>query len=473
MTLTLSAHHSTHDHFALTFPGTVILRGQEGYDQARDVWNAVGMDITPALIVQPLSAQGVAQAVRYAVEKGLPLAVRSGGHSPAAWGTIADGLVIDLGALKAIDLDPLTRRVRLQPGLTWGEVAAALHDHGLAITAGDVATVGVGGLTQGGGIGWFVRKYGLAIDRLRSAQLVTATGEILHVSESAHPDVFWALRGAGANLGIITELEFEAHPAGMVYGGMMAFDATDAAEAARLMTAFGRLAHEAPEDLTVQGIFMAAPPAPFVPQHAVGKTIFAVMSVYSGDLTAGEAVMAPFRALGSAAFDLTGPMPYPAIFQMTAEASMHGFRHAVRSGFLAELGGQAVQQLAAQLQTMQPGQIVQLRPLGGQMSRVPNHATAFAHRAAQFLLMVSQAVPDKELDSLAWMIANRMFAPFEPHVTGLYGNFAGSQDLRPDLAAFSAEHRVRIAHVKAQLDPHNLFARNVNVCPQMAEAAKA
>lgn len=461
------------DHFTTTFHGTVIRRGQDGHDAAREVWNAAGRDLSPVLIAQPHDAAAVAHAVRFARGVGLPIAVRSGAHSPALLGTIDGGLVIDLSALTALDIDPATRRVRVQPGLTWGEVAAALHPHGLAITAGDVATVGVGGLTQGGGIGWFVRKYGLAIDRLRSAELVTAAGELLTVSETEHPEVFWALRGAGANLGVITALEFEAHPAGMIYGGMLAFDASDPAEGARLLTTFARLAHDAPEALTVQGLFMAAPPAPFVPPHLVGRTIFAVASVYSGDLAWGDAVMAPFRALAPLLIDLTGPMPYPAIFQLTDDAAVRGFRHAIRSGFLDDVSDHAARQLATEVQIMQPGQIVQLRPLGGQMARVPAHATAFAHRAARFVLMVGQAVPEAGLDPLARMIVDRMFAPFEAHVTGLYGNFAGLQDAHPERAAYPAGHRERVARVKAQLDPHNVFARNVNVRPHVAERALA
>ncbi|MFB9991493.1 FAD-binding oxidoreductase [Deinococcus oregonensis] len=454
-----------------TFHGTVIERGDRSFDHAREVWNATGRDCMPALILRPYSPEGVAQAVRYAVQEGLPLAVRSGGHSPAAFATVHGGLVIDLSAMKAIEIDPGTQRVRVQTGLTWGEVAGALHKHGLAVTAGDVANVGVGGLTQGGGIGWFVRKHGLAIDRLRSAQLVTAVGDLLTVSDTEYPEVFWALRGAGANLGVITELEFEAHEAGLIYGGLLVFDASDPVEATRLMSTFAQLAHEAPEALTMQGVFMAAPPAPFMPAHLIGKTIFMVLSCYSGDLTWGETVLAPVRALGSVVVDLTGPMPYPALFQMTEEAAIRGFRHAVRSGFLNDLEGTGLQALATEVQVMQPGQIVQLRPLGGQMARVDPDATAFSHRDARFLLMVSQAVPEAELEGLAWKAAERLWTPVASSGTGLYGNFAGSRDEHPARAAFSARTLARLSRVKAQLDPYNVFARNVNVHSSVLAAA--
>ncbi|PNY79465.1 FAD-binding oxidoreductase [Deinococcus koreensis] len=464
-----SPTHPAFETFSSTFRGTLIRRGEAGYDGARAVWNAAADDLRPALIARPQDAAGVAQAVRHAVAQGLPLAVRGGGHSPAGFGTVQDGLVIDLRGMKGLQIDPASRHVRLEPGLTWGEVAGALQVHGLAITAGDVAAVGVGGLTQGGGIGWFVRQYGLAVDRLRAAELVTARGDLLRVSETEHPEVFWALRGAGANLGVITALEFESHPAGLIYGGLLAFAADEPAEAARLMGDFARLALQAPDALTMQGVFMAAPPAPFVPPHLVGTTIFAVFSCYSGELGGAPAAFAPLRALGHAAIDLTGPMPYPALFEMTAEAAMGGFRHAIRSGFLPELTPGALLALGHEIQVMQPGMIVQLRPLGGQLARVPDSATAFSHRRAPFLLMVSQAVPDASLDDLAWATTERLWAPFAAQSSGLYGNFVGERDREPARAAFTARTLERVARIKAGLDPDNVFSRTVNVRPAVPE----
>ena len=467
-TLSGAALQDAISRFVAIFDGACVLADDAGFDAARAVWNAAADDLRPVLITRPSGAAGVAQAVRFAARTGLPLAVRSGGHSPAGFGTVQGGVVIDLSGMKAMFIDSRTRRIHLQPGLTWGEAAAALHEHGLAITSGDVASVGVGGLTQGGGIGWFVRRYGLAVDRLRAAELVTADGTLLRVSETEHPEVFWALRGAGANLGVITSLEFEAHEAGMVYGGLLAFDASEPAEAARLMGRFARIAHAAPDALTMQGMFVAAPPAPFMPPHLVGKTILMVLSCYSGALDDGAAALAPLRALASAAVDLTGPMPYPVLFQMSEEGGRRGLRHVSRSGFLQELDEAALARLTAELASMPPGLLVQVRPLGGHLARTPQDATAFGHRQAPFLVLIDQGIPDASMEDAARQHVEHLWSTLAPHASGLYGNFASEADLRAEQPVYRPQDRARLARVKATLDPHNLFARNANIRPAAA-----
>lgn len=460
--------------FTDTFDGTVLLPADPGFAQASEVHNATHNDRRPAVIARPRSVRGVAQAVRAAQAAGLSLSVRGGGHSPAGYGAAPDGFMLDLRDLTDIDIDPVTRRVTVQPGLTWDDVARALHPHGLAITSGDVGSVGVSGLTQGGGVGWFVRREGLSIDRLRAVELVTAQGDAIRASATERPDVFWAARGAGANLGVITSLEFEAHEGGLVYGGMLGIPVTSPAEAARLMGEFARLAHLAPDSLTMQGLFMAAPPAPFVPAHLIGQTIFAVLAMYSGDPSAGESALADIRALGTAAFDLLGPLPYPAMFDFTREVAAHGYRHASRSGFLNDLTADALTELGHAVQHLQPGVVVQLRPLGGALSRVPDHATAFCHRQARYLMLTTCMVPQDlpaELDAAAWAAADQLWAPFAAHSAGLYGNFATERDADPAQAAYHAQARQRVAAVKAQLDPHNVFSRNVNVEPSAPELA--
>lgn len=450
--------------FAACFQGQLLFPDHPEFAGACGVWNAACED-RPALIARPHTAEGVAQALRHARLHRLPVAVRSGGHSPAGFGTVQGGVVIDLSRMKQIIVDPETRLVCLEPGLTWGEVAHALHPHGLAITSGDVASVGVAGLTQGGGIGWFVCQHGLATDQLRAVELVTADGLLLRASDDEHPDLFWALRGAGANFGVITALEFEAHAGGIIYGGLLAFEATDPAEASRLMGRFTELAHAAPEALTLQGLFMAAPPAPFVPPPLIGKTIFAVMGCYSGDPAHGEAVYAPFRALGEPAFDLTGPIPYPALFGLTADAERCGLRHAIRSGFLNEWTDEALLNLGREVQTMRPGQVVQVRPLGGQLARVPQDATAFGHRQARFLMMVDTAAPTPDLDPVVWAITERTWATVAHLSCGLHGNFAATHDEGVARTAFTPRQHERLARLKARYDPTNVFARNVNVRP--------
>lgn len=469
-------HASVSSLFTDAFDGTALFPGDAGFTDACAVHNAAHNRTLPAVIVRPRSAHGVAQAVLAAQRAGLKVAVRSGGHSPAGYGTVSGGLVLDLRGLNALTVDPATRRVTVQPGLTWGDVAHALHPHGLAITSGDVASVGVGGLTQGGGIGWFARRYGLTTDRLRAVELVTARGEIIRASETERPEVFWAVRGAGATLGVITSLDFEAHEGGLVHGGMLAFEVTSPAQAAQLMTEFARRAHLAPETLTLQGLFMAAPPAPFVPPHLVGRTIFAVLGVDSADPQDAGAAFAPIRALCTPVVDTVSLLPYPAIFEYTREPAMPGFRHATRSGFLPDLPLQAALALGQEVQQMDPGVIVQLRPLGGALGRAPHHESAFSHRHAPFLLMTTRMIPQDlpaELDEVAWATVERLWAPFAPHSAGLYGNFATERDHDAAQATYPAQTRRRLAALKAHFDPHGLFTRNVHVQPSSPELTPA
>src|SRR5690348_7789802 len=238
----------------------------------------------PAMIVRPASTADVAATIAFARERRLELAVHSGGHSLAHYSVVAGGVVLDLSLMKSISLDTEHRTARLEAGLTWGEVAAALHPHGLGLTAGDTASVGVGGLTLGGGIGWFARNYGLTIDHARSIEVVTADGQVVTASAEEHPDLFWAMRGGGGNFGVAISFEVELHPAGMVYGGAIFYDARDAAS---VLPAYARYAAAAPEELTSMALVMPAPPAPFIPPAMRGKPILALTMVYSGDFAEG------------------------------------------------------------------------------------------------------------------------------------------------------------------------------------------
>src|SRR5690242_18584504 len=257
--------------------GQIVLPGDADFEEARRVhWVS---SATPAMVVRAASASDVATTITFAREHVLELAVRSGGHSLACYGIVEGGVVLDLSPMKTLQIDPETRVARLGAGLTWGEVAAALHPHGLGLSSGDNATVGIGGLALGGGIGWFARKYGLTIDHVRSIEVVTADGEVVTASAQEHPDLFWAIRGGGGNFGVATMFEVETHPAGMVYGGAIFYDARDAAS---VLPAYARYAAAAPEELTTMALIMPAPPAPFIPPAMRGKPILALTMVYSG-----------------------------------------------------------------------------------------------------------------------------------------------------------------------------------------------
>ncbi len=450
--------------FQVHFQGTLLTAADADYSTARGVWNAA-VDHHPAVIARPHCAEGVAQAVRFARQQRLGVAVRGGGHSPAGFGTIEGGIVIDLISLKRLIVNPETRFVRVEAGLTWGEVAATLHEHGLAITAGDAASVGVAGLTQGGGIGWMARHYGLATDRLRAVELVTADGTLLRTSDTEHPELFWALRGAGANFGVITALEFEAHAGGTVYGGALFFDGQDAA---RLLAAYAKLALHAPDALTTQAVLIPAPPAPFVPSHLVGRPLLGILACWSGDVTAGEQALAPFRALGAPVADLMGPMPYPAMFELTRAGEQRGLGHASRSGFLDELPDATLAALVREAsRSMQPHSIVQLRVLGGQLRHGEG---AFAHRERPYLLMVDQGYAEADQRDAAWSQVERLWSVCSPLVRGQYGNFVATRDVDSQAEVFGPQALARLAQLKAQFDPHNVFARNLNIQPSVRDA---
>ena len=263
--------------------GALYQPGDAGFEAAGQIWNGAGQR-RPALIVRCADEFDVIAAVQFAREHALPIAVKSGGHSMAGHSSVEGGIVIDLSALKSLRIDPVRRVARVQPGVTWGEYAAAAQAHGLATTSGDVATVGVGGLTLGGGIGWMVRKYGLTIDHLLAIDLVTADGRLLRASAEEHADLFWAVRGGGGNFGIATAFEFRLEPAGTILGGAVFYSAENAEQILREATAY---AAEAPDELTVMIFVTPAPPAPFIPAGRVGELVVLIGICYAGDPAEG------------------------------------------------------------------------------------------------------------------------------------------------------------------------------------------
>ncbi len=370
--------------------GDVILPGDAAYEAERKVWNGL-FDYYPAAIVRCVDVEDVRIAVNFAREQGMTLSVRSGGHSIPGHSSNDSGLVIDLSNLKKITIDPVRRTARLEPGLTWGEVANTLQPFGLAMTAGDVASVGVGGLLVGGGIGWMVRAYGLTIDRVRSVELVTADGQLLRASADENPELFWGLRGGGGNFGIATAFEVDLHPGGTILGGAVFYEAT---EAERILKEYARLAAAAPDELSTEALFALAPPAPFIPPDKQGTPVVGILVCYTGDLNEGERVVAPLRQLATPIADLIAPMPYPDIFALTAVGEIPGLQHHGRSQFFETFTDEMLQALVEASQSvMSPETMVSLRVLGGAMSRVAPDVTAFAHRDKQGMVLITHFAP--------------------------------------------------------------------------------
>jgi FAD/FMN-containing dehydrogenase len=456
------AYRQAMQELATRLQGELIFPGDPDYESARGVWNGAA-DRHPALIVRPINVADVITAVNFAREQNLEVAVRSGGHSMPGYSTIDNGMVMDLSNMKSITFDPERRIARIEPGLTWGEVARTLQPYGLALSSGDVATVGVGGLLLGGGIGWMVRKYGLTIDRLRAVELVTANGEFVRASASENAELFWGLRGGGGNFGVATAFEVNLHPAGIVIGGAVFYEA---AQAEGIMRAYARYAGAAPNELTTMVTFMAAPPAPFIPPEKQGMPSVAILVCYTGDLAEGERVVAPLRTLGTPIADVIGPMPYPAMFAMTEEASVHGFQHSVRSMFLRTLSNDVIHTIVEQAAViMTPMTIVQVRVLGGAMSRVAKDATAFAHRDKQVLVMITNFAPASEDAEPSRARTERVWQALRPYADGVYVNFLADEGERRVHDAYPPATYARLAALKKLYDPTNMFHLNQNIPP--------
>ena len=450
------------ENLRLRLRGELVEPGQETYDAARTVyWGHV--DRRPALIVRAVDEIDVIAAVDYARETGAPLAVRSGGHSFAGFGMVDGGIVVDLSGMKSMRIDPVRRTARVQPGLTWGEYAEQAQAYGLATTSGDVHSVGVGGLTVGGGVGWMVRKYGLTIDHLLSVDIVTADGRLLRASETEHPDLFWAIRGGGGNFGIITSLEFRLEPAGTILGGGIFYPATDAA---RIIREAADYAAQAPDELTTMVFVLHAPPLPFIPAERVGELSVLVAFCYVGDLAEGERVVAPLRALGEPIADAVMPMPYPGMFDLTRDLAVPGKRLALRSMYLQSLEDDAIATIVSHMEEAAPfANFVQLRVLGGKMARVPAEATAFGHRDKPFMFSIIAEWEDatQDLGHRAWTL--RFYEALRPHAAGVYVNFVQNEGEARVRDAYKPATYERLAAVKATYDPTNLLRHNQNIKP--------
>ena len=368
--------------FVAGLHGSIVLPGSPDYDEARQVKHA-NADRRPALIVRAADAADVAKTVSLARESGLELSIRGGGHSLAGYGTSEGGIVLDLGAMKGLHIDPDRRLAWAQPGLTAEEYTVAAAAHGLATPFGDTGSVGIAGLTLGGGIGWLVRKYGLAIDALVAVEIVTADGRQVTANEESHPDLFWAVRGGGGNFGVVTRFQFRLYPVGEILGGALFMPATR-----DVLRSLVPIAANAPEELSVISFLMPIPPAPFVPAELVGTPSLAIMFVWAGDPADGQAAIQPFREVATPLIDMAVPMPYPAIYEMLRGAEQRSLA-VHRSRFLSTLDDDAIDAILDAMATPIPAMtMIQLRVLGGAMARVGATETAFAHRDAAVMALI-------------------------------------------------------------------------------------
>ncbi|GAB4580983.1 MAG: FAD-binding oxidoreductase [Anaerolineales bacterium] len=440
------------------FNGQVIAPGDPGYDHARTVF-AGGIDRRPAAIIRVADAGDVARVISLAREHGLELAVRSGGHSGAGHSVTEGGIVLDLSCMKALDIHPTERTAWAESGLTAGEYTKATAKYGLATGFGDTGSVGIGGITLGGGVGYLVRKYGLTIDALLAAEIVTADGQLRCVDAENHPDLFWAIRGGGGNFGVVTRFKFRLHPVDQVVGGMLVLPATP-----DVIAGFIAEAEAAPDELSTIANVMTAPPMPFLPEDVYGKPIVLAMLVYAGDSASADRVLAPFRALATPLADMLHPMPYPEIYPPDEE-DYHPVA-ANRTLFMDTVGRAEAETMLEYLNTSTGFMAVaQLRVLGGAMARVPADATAFAHRQSRIMVNIASLFgdPSERPAHEAW--ADRFFEALRQNDRGAYANFLGDVGESRVRDAYPGATWDRLAEIKAQYDPTNLFRLNQNIPP--------
>jgi FAD/FMN-containing dehydrogenase len=440
------------------FDGRVIAPGDPGYDQARALFYG-GWDRRPGAIVRPADAAQVAQVVTMARDLGLELAVRGGGHSNAGHSTTEGGLVLDLSELTALDIDVEGRTAWAQGGLTAGAYTAAAGAHGLATGFGDTGSVGIGGITLGGGVGFLVRKHGLTIDNLLAAELVTADGQVLAVDDDHHPDLFWAIRGGGGNFGVATRFRFRLHELPSIVGGMLLLPATT-----EVIAGFVAAAEAAPEELSGIANVMVAPPLPFLPAEAHGQLVVLALLAYAGDAEAGERALAPFRALAEPMADMLKPMAYAEMFP-PEEEEYHPLAVG-RTMFVDTVDEAVAGTILRHLEASDAAvRVAQLRVLGGAMARVPAEATAFAHRHSRIMVNVAafyDGPADKDRRQ-AW--ADDFTAALRQGDGGAYVNFLGDEGPEAVRQAYPGATWDRLVEVKRRYDPDNLFRLNQNIPP--------
>lgn len=446
-----------------SFRGEVFGPEDGGYDEHRKVWNG-SIDRRPGVIARCTGVADVRAAVRFARDQDLLVAVRGGGHSFPGLSTCDDGMLIDLGPMKGIRVDPGSRTARVQAGVLLGELDRETQAFGLAVPSGIVTHTGVAGLTLGGGIGWIMRKHGLTIDNLLSVDMVTADAEFVKASEEENADLFWGVRGGGGNFGIVTEFEFRLHELGpQVVAGPVFWMMEDAPEVLRF---YRDWIADCPDELMTIVAQRKAPPLPMIPPDLVGKRIIGVVACYSGSLEEGERVMRPLKEFGSPVLDLCAPKPYLAHQQMLDPSFRHGWWYYVRSCDIAALSDDVIDivtEHGARIDS--PIASLALWQMGGAVARVGENDTAFNGRDAGFTFNINgnSMTSDGFDDQRQW--ARDYWTALEPHHTSVYVNFLMEEGDERVRQAYGAEKFDRLKALKRKYDPTNFFRLNQNIKP--------
>jgi len=435
--------------------GEALAPADAGYNDARQVHNGM-IDKRPGVIVRCQNTADVVDAVRFAREHNLEISVRGGGHNVAGRAVTDGGIMIDTQTMKGTHVDPSTRRVRAQAGLSWNEYNRATAAYGLATTGGVVSTTGIAGLTLGGGLGWLMGKYGMAVDNVRSVELVDAEGRILTADEKENPDLYWGLRGGGGNFGVATSFEFDAHPVSMVYGGLAAFALPDAP---KLWEFFSEFAADAPDELTLMMAMVHAP-------DGSGHKIVGLGMCHCGDLADGEKAADAIRGAGTPLMDMLGPLPYPVQNTLLDAGFPKGARNYWKSAFFKEITTDTIAAMVdrfEQTPSIMTGMVIE--HFHGAVTRVPATATAFSHREPGDNLVIAGVWPDAagDDDNMAWVKGT--FDTLTPYMSdSVYVNYLADDDASRVQAAYGPCWE-RLQSVKRTYDPNNVFHLNQNITP--------
>ena len=449
--------------FGSAFRGELFRPGDGGYDEARRLYNGM-IDKRPALIARCADASDVVAAVNFGRDQGLTIAVRGGGHSGAGLGSVDGGLMIDLSAMRAVDVDPVRREVRVQGGCVWNDVDKATSPHGLAVPTGFISSTGVGGLTLGGGLGYLTRRYGLTIDNLLAVDIVLADGRFITASATEHADLFWAVRGGGGNFGVVTSFLFRGQPAGpTVYGGPIFWPLE---HTTTVMRFWRDLMLTGPEEINGWFGFHTVPPVDMFPAEHHLKKMAVVTWCYTGDLTQAEELFRPIRDVAPAAIDFAGPIPLPTLQSLFDGLYPPGLQWYWNADFVTELTDEAIElhlQYARQLPSVHS--TMHLYPINGAAHRVGRNDTAWSYREANFAQVIVGVDPDpaNNARTIAW--SKEYWRTLHPHSAGgAYVNMMMDEGTDRVRASYR-DNYPRLAQIKAQYDPGNLFHVNQNIKP--------
>ena len=442
--------------------GEVIVGGDKRYDEARKVYNAM-IDRRPAVIVRCTGTADVIAAVKAAHGAGLGIAVRGGGHSVPGFGTADGAMVLDLGRMKGVRVDPKAKTVWAEGGCTWGDFNHATAAFGLATTGGIISTTGIGGLTLGGGIGYLTRGFGLSLDNLLSADVVLADGSCVTASARSHPDLFWALRGGGGNFGVVTNFQFRLHPVTTIVGGVTFFNKEDAPDVLRAYDAY---IEKAPRQLGAFFAWQIAPPLPFIPAERHGDPLCAIVACWTGPESKAKKVLAPLLDSAKIVAQMLGPMPYPALNAAFDGLVPPGLQHYWKTAFVQELPDAAIEaHMAHGPKLPAVNSTVHIYPINGAAHDVRPDATAFGHRDAKYATVIAGMWPDPAQNEANIRWVREYFKAIEPYSQkGGYINFTSEDDKGKAAENFGRSYP-RLRRIKAKYDKGNVFRYNQNVAP--------